>query len=95
MTPWDEASQNQPIDPTARAIDVKRRYQDDLMRKANVVGVGVGVRRAGGQPTDDIAVVVMVSRKLPIAQLDPEDVVPSQIDGVPLDVQETGEISAW
>ena len=64
------------------------------MSKANVVGVGVGLRRRAGALTDDVALVVMVSRKVPNAQLAPEDIVPREIDGVPVDVQEVGEIGA-
>lgn len=98
MTPWDDQTgqtSQSGVDPTAHAVEVKRRYEDELMRKANVVGVGVGMRQLGGRPTDDIAVVVMVSRKVPSWQLSPDDVVPSILDGVPVDVQETGELQAW
>jgi len=96
MTTNNEALPAQPAeDPTARAMEVKRRYQDELMHKANVVGVGVGLRKQHGQPTNDIAIVVMVSRKLPRAQLAPGDVIAGLLDGVPVDVQETGELRAW
>lgn len=99
MTPTPPPSTPPPAgdsgDLTERALAVKRRYQDELMRKANVVGVGVGLRRIGGQPTNDIAIVVMVSRKLPRTQIAPGDVIPSMLDGIPVDVQETGEFGAW
>jgi hypothetical protein len=36
----------------------------------------------------------MVSRKVPVELLRPEEVIPEQIDGVPVDVREVGEISA-
>jgi hypothetical protein len=64
------------------------------MRKANVVGVGVGLRSRGGERTGEVALVVMVTHKVARAQLAPEDVIPSQIEGVPVDVQEVGEIRA-
>jgi hypothetical protein len=41
-----------------------------------------------------LAIVVLVRRKLPRAQLMPEDIVPAEIEGVPVDVQEVGEIRA-
>jgi hypothetical protein len=59
-----------------------------------VVGVGVGLRHTGGQRTDQVAVVVMVDRKVPLAQLRPQDRLPSEIDGVPVDVKEVGELRA-
>jgi hypothetical protein len=49
----------------------------------------------GGQQTSDVALVVMVTRKVPQAQLSPRDFIPPQIDGVPVDIQETGELKAW
>jgi hypothetical protein len=77
-----------------RALEVKRRHEQALLRKANVVAIGVGLRTRGGHPTDDVCVVVSVRRKLPAAALARDDLIPSALDGVPVDVIETGEISA-
>lgn len=77
-----------------RAQAVKRAYEHELMSKANVVGVGVGLRQRGGQRTKGVALVVMVKQKVPGSQLAPDDVIPSQIEGVPVDVQDVGEIRA-
>ena len=82
------------LSPTQKVSQVKRAHQAELMAKANVVGVGVGFRQVGGQRTETVALVVMVSRKLPTAQLAPQDVLPREIEGVPVDVQEVGEIKA-
>jgi hypothetical protein len=88
------AGKPEAAEATQRASAVKRAYQAELMSKANVVGVGVGFLTRRGQPTDEIALVVMVSQKLPREQLAPEDILPRQIDGVRVDVQEVGEITA-
>jgi hypothetical protein len=77
-----------------QAIAVKARHEARLMQKANVVGVGVGFREEGGRLTDQVALVVNVIRKLPEDQLAPEDLIPTEIEGVPVDVHETGEIRA-
>ena len=77
------------------AQEVKRRHESELMRKPNVVAVGVGFQKRGGQPTNQVSIVVSVKTKVPPAQLKPEDVIPSSIEGVPVDVVETGEIRAW
>lgn len=77
-----------------QAMAVKARHEARLMQKANVVGVGVGFRERDGKLTDEIALVVNVTRKLPRSQLAPEDLIPNEIDGVPVDVYETGEIRA-
>lgn len=77
-----------------RAQAIKEAYGDLLMSKANVVGVGIGLRHKGGNRTDEVGLVVMVRRKLPNALLAPEDVIPDQIEGVPIDVREVGEVEA-
>ena len=59
---------------------------------ANVVGVGVGYMRRGGLRTDEVGLVVLVRHKRPSIELAEKDRVPAQIDGVPVDVQEVGEI---
>ena len=73
---------------------VKTRHESELMRKANVVGVGVGFRRRSGKPTDEPAIVVSVTHKVPRSLLDAGDVVPRQLDGVPVDVEAVGSLRA-
>ena len=58
----------------ARARAVKAAHAPALLKKANVVGVGVGLREQGGVRTGEVALVVMVSRKVPLADLAPADV---------------------
>lgn len=79
---------------TERILAVKDIHEDDLLSKANVVGVAIGFRQKNGQSTDTLALVVMVSSKVPESTLSPEDQIPVSIDGIPIDVQEIGEISA-
>jgi hypothetical protein len=71
---------------------VKKAREAELLAKANVIGVGVGLRRRGGELLDEPALVVLVSQKVPRAQLAEQDFIPNQIDGVPVDVQEIGFI---
>lgn len=73
---------------------VKETHLSELMSKSNVVGVGVGKRSIGGQQTDELALVVMVSEKLPEVQLDKNDLIPRQLDGIPVDVREIGKLEA-
>lgn len=80
---------------TERAQAVKRAYTSQLMAKANVVGVGVGFCMKGGERTGQVGLVVMVDHKLPRAQLSPADLIPREIEGVPVDVQEVGKIKAF
>ncbi len=76
-----------------RIQQVKAAHEAELMAKANVVGVGIGFRQQKQTRTDDVVLVVLVEKKVPRAQLAPKDIVPGQIDGVPVDVQESGRIT--
>ena len=78
-----------------RVKAVKAIHEHSLLAKPNVVGVGVGLRQRGGQFTDEVCIVVSVRQKAPNEQLSPADRIPTQIDGVPVDVQVTGEIRAF
>lgn len=79
---------------TLRAVRVKQVYESDLLAKANVLGVGVGLRQRSGKTAAGVAVVVLVRRKVPVSQLAPQDRIPSEIEGVPVDVQEVGDVQA-
>ncbi len=77
------------------ALEVKRRHESELLRKPNVVAVGVGFRTRGGQPTSEVCLVVSVTHKIPAADLKRGDALPATLEGVPVDVVETGTIRAW
>jgi hypothetical protein len=62
-----------------RAVE---RNQDRLLEKANVVGVG----DAGDH------VVVLVTEKKPLEELDPADVVDPELEGVETDVIQVGKV---
>jgi hypothetical protein len=77
------------------ALDVKRRYEAELLRKPNVVAVGVGFRTRSGQPTAEVCVVISVTRKIPAKELKRSEVLPAALEDVPVDIIETGVIRAW
>jgi hypothetical protein len=77
-----------------RAITIKQQNVTHLLRRNNVVGVGVGYKESEGVVTDELAVVVNVAQKLPVAQLVEAERVPKIIDGVKTDVIETGRFLA-
>ena len=74
-----------------RIAEVQVKYVDELMEKAHVVGVGIGLAKVDDEYTDEMALVVLVDEKVPLEELDEEDQIPSELDGVRVDVQETGE----
>lgn len=73
----------------ARAVS--RANADRLLAMANVVGVGVGYRGGGRH---EVALVVMVKQKLPRTQLREEDLLPQEIEGIPVEVRVVGELGA-
>lgn len=76
---------------------VQQRYTDYLLHKPRVVGVSVGTLDFNGDNRPDAiyyCLVVLVSAQVPPEQLPPEDRIPDELDGVPVKVQEVGEINA-
>lgn len=83
----------QPQRQTA-AAQAKALYTANILQKPNVVGVGVGFKSVNGQRTGEYSVVVLVRQKLPIAGLHPQALIPSELNGVPTDVVQVGELRA-
>ena len=75
--------------------EVKRLYEEQLMGLTNVVAAGIGYKIAGDTLTDEVSIVVSVTRKLPLAQLTESTAVPPTISGMKTDVIETGPIVAF
>ncbi len=88
------SSQDDVNEKIRRASEVQAKYADDLMSKPHVVGVAVGFTSEGGIRTPDVGVIVMVDSKLPRAELAEDELIPHELDGVRVDVQETGVFSA-
>jgi hypothetical protein len=90
-----EAEQSsQADDLTAKAQAAKQAHRAFLLSLPNVVGVGVGLRTRHGQPTGEVALVVMVKKKIADSELSPDQLVPRELDGVPVDVLEVGDLKA-
>jgi len=82
------------MDGFRQAARAKELHLPSLLTRPNVVGVGVGLRQRGGRMQDEVCVVALVRRKRPPTALGPEAMVPSEIDGVPVDVLEVGDLRA-
>ena len=73
---------------------VLQDHREQLLSKPNVVGVAVGFQKHGGLSTQNLALVVLVDEKVDLASLTPEEVIPASIDGVLVDVQDIGPLTA-
>lgn len=60
--------------------------EDKLLQKKNVVGVAEGEKWSNGKNTHKPALLVFVEKKVPIEDLDPEDIIEKEIDGQITDV---------
>jgi hypothetical protein len=67
---------------------VLRNHEDALLAYPNVNAVGIG-ERAGHR-----VIKVMVTKKVPESSLQPGQILPKELEGVELDVEEIGEITA-
>lgn len=79
-------SLDQLIEEQLRLPPILPQVREQLGRIPGVVGVGVGFRVTAGQVTDDITFRIYVRRKRPLAEVPPEERIPSVIGGVPTDV---------
>ena len=70
--------------------DAKRKYEKNLKKYPYVKGVGVGYKTVGGKKTDQLSVIVTVSKKQPKNLLSSKDLIPRTIDDIETDVIEIG-----
>ncbi|NUV58109.1 hypothetical protein G6W55_00125 [Streptomyces sp. CAI-85] len=67
-------------------LKIMRRHKKRLMQYPNVRSVDVGFKFRRKRPSDRLAIRVHVERKVPKSKLDKADLLPDEIDGIPLDV---------
>lgn len=76
--------------------EIKDALTPQLLTKGNVQGTGVGNKWVEGKPTNQEAIIVFVqnkaSKKDIFSKHSAEDLIPTEIDGVPVDVIEVGRI---
>ncbi|MBI4868928.1 MAG: hypothetical protein HY816_18465 [Candidatus Wallbacteria bacterium] len=73
---------------------VMHRNLSRLMAMPHVVSVGIGYRVRGGEESEELCISVAVDRKLPASELPAEGTLPQELEGVPVDVVETGSLEA-
>ncbi len=61
-----------------------------VLKQKNVVGAGLGHKEVKNRSTDEVSLVVLVSRKEPLEKLKRQDVVPLKLGSLLTDVQEVG-----
>lgn len=77
--------------------EVKRvqvQHKAMLLALPNVIGLGIGLKAVQGRRGDQLCLAMLVRRKLPRAALEPEAVIPDELDGIATDVLEVGDVRA-
>ena len=68
---------------------IKEKAEKLLFQIPGVHGVGVGHKSTGGEYTDELSIKVYVTRKKPLSETPPAELIPPEIDGVKTDVVES------
>lgn len=80
-------------DSIARAQHIKAKYEVELRRKKNVVGVGIGFKKTN--QGEFVAIMVNVTQKVALHKLAEADRIPKMLDDVPVSVVAVGKIQAF
>lgn len=68
--------------------------EENLLRKKNVVAVGIGFKEVDGEKTKTKAIICSVSKKESLDKLKKKDVIPTQVKSMLTDVKEIGVVKA-
>ena len=67
-------------------LDDRYGITANLLRLPNVVGVELAPKITAGKETDNLAIRVKVTKKVPLFELRNEDIIPASIGEIPIDV---------
>ncbi len=81
---------NQAANNLERILDVKVRYEGELLKKANVVAVGIGIPIRNGRPAGEVGIIVSVTHKVAAVELAVQDLIPRELEEVRVWVEEVG-----
>jgi hypothetical protein len=75
---------------------IKQSVENNLINLNSVSGVGLGEKWVNGMPTGQTAILVFVQKKYTkgsvISKFSAEELIPTEIDGMPTDIIEVGRI---
>jgi hypothetical protein len=77
-------------DKMAHVRAVKAKYEARLMKKPNVVGVGIGLKPPEEDAVPEPALIVNVTQEIPMEKLRPRDRIPRTLEDVRVHVEEIG-----
>ncbi|MBN1560909.1 hypothetical protein JW998_11705 [candidate division KSB1 bacterium] len=75
--------------------NLRQKTQKEILKKANVIGVGVGRKETAGKKAEELSLKVFVQEKVAVSALLSKDLIPKEIDGISTDVTAVGEIYSF
>ena len=72
----------------AKIKTVQEKHLDRLLAWPNVTAVDINYKTKSGLKTDRLCLVIWVRKKKPLSEIPAREVLPREIDGVPVDVFE-------
>lgn len=75
-----------------KAKKVKEKYEDILMQKRNVVGIGIGREEKKAGLSEKYCIKVYISEKIPQNKRKQENEIPDEIEGIKTIIIEVGRI---
>lgn len=82
------------LEASSAIAEAQEKHQAELLRLENVVGVADSFKITKNQPQDQRSLTVLVREKKAANKLSKANRVPAEIDGVPTDVVEVGDLHA-
>ena len=87
-------AQNSKVKMYEDVLKIKEEHKVELLAYRGVIGVGIGYKSIKGEETEQLSITVSVERKIPLNELEQDDIIPGEVKGIPTDVVEVGEIRA-
>lgn len=75
-----------------KCLRTLKRTRSFFLNKANVIGVGGGMKQVGLERTNRPSIIVFVEKKIKEEDLPRSEIVPGKINGIPTDVIEIGRV---
>jgi hypothetical protein len=76
----------------AKLKTTQAKYEKRLFALPNVTKIGIGLKKVQGEKTKELAIIVSVTKKLPLSLLKTEEIIPTKLDSIQTDVIEVGII---
>lgn len=73
---------------------IKERYEKELLLNPNVMGVGIGTKIIKGISTQRQCIKIYVRKKISISKLKKNELLPQELSGIEIDVEEVGRLKA-